>query len=81
MQDTLWSDPTSSDRTLGIHANQRGDDMVEFGPDRVVEFLEANGLDLIVRAHQCVQRGYGTRPWFQCAPLHLTPLCQTPSAS
>eukprot|EP00038_Savillea_parva_P031751 m.90118 g.90118 ORF g.90118 m.90118 type:complete len:1102 (+) comp9841_c0_seq2:253-3558(+) len=58
MQDVLWSDPTSSDRALGIHHNQRGDDMVEFGPDRVVAFLEANGLDLIVRAHQCVQRGY-----------------------
>ena len=31
----------------------RGDQMVEFGPDRVKEFLDHNQLDLIVRAHQC----------------------------
>lgn len=43
---------------LGLRCNLRGEDMVEFGPDRVLSFLEHNQLDLIIRAHQCVQRGY-----------------------
>eukprot|EP00041_Stephanoeca_diplocostata_P015666 m.299673 g.299673 ORF g.299673 m.299673 type:complete len:887 (+) comp20117_c0_seq2:448-3108(+) len=58
MRDVLWSDPTANDEVLGLRCNLRGEDMVEFGPDRVLAFLERNQLDLIVRAHQCVQRGY-----------------------
>lgn len=58
MRDLLWSDPTENDNVTGIKGNARGDEMVEFGPDRVKEFLELNGLDLIVRAHQCVPGGY-----------------------
>jgi protein phosphatase len=58
MRDLLWSDPTENDTVEGIRANARGDEMVEFGPDRVKQFLEENNLDLIVRAHQCVPGGY-----------------------
>ena len=53
--DVLWSDPTESDRVVGIHANSRGHNIVTFGPDRVKDFCERNGIDLIIRAHQCVE--------------------------
>jgi protein phosphatase/serine/threonine-protein phosphatase BSU1 len=62
LMDILWSDPTESDQVLGLHANvQRGGAARSFGPDRVVEFCAANGLDLLVRAHECVHDGY---QWF-----------------
>lgn len=58
MRDILWSDPTEHDTVVGIQGNIRGDDMVEFGPDRVLHFLAENDLELVVRAHQCVMGGY-----------------------
>lgn len=59
LKDLLWSDPTDFDHQLGVYANEeRGPQMIKFGPDRVHSFLQNNGLQLIVRAHQCVQAGY-----------------------
>ena len=59
MLDLLWSDPTSSDAVTGVHINdERGSPVVCFGPDRVKSFLEANGLSLILRAHECVMDGF-----------------------
>jgi len=58
----LWSDPTSSDAILGLHANlPRGGStggVVSFGPDRVHQFCERNNIDIIIRSHQCVPSGY-----------------------
>ena len=55
LNDVLWSDPTEVDGRLGVHPNVRGPNTVTYGKDRVARFLEANGLMLLVRAHQCVQ--------------------------
>ena len=58
LNDVLWSDPTEVDGQLGVHPNQRGPNTVTYGKDRVARFLEANGLKLLVRAHQCVQDAF-----------------------
>ena len=58
MNEVLWSDPTDSDETIGCHPNIRGPNTVSYGPDRVRAFCNANGLKLLVRAHQCVQDGF-----------------------
>jgi len=56
--DALWSDPTGNDSVLGVHSSPRGKNTCCFGPDRVQEFNQRNGLKLIIRAHECVQHGY-----------------------
>lgn len=61
--DILWSDPTDTDQDLGIQPNYIRDpnstgNIVKFGPDMVEEFLENNGLNLILRAHECVMDGF-----------------------
>eukprot|EP00976_Prorocentrum_cordatum_P031137 633621-Prorocentrum_minimum.AAC.1 len=56
--DLLWSDPTENDRIEGVHPNARGPGLVSFGPDRVHHYCEANDLQLIVRAHECVMDGF-----------------------
>jgi len=53
--DLLWSDP--SDGQIDFGANDRGVS-VSFGPNVVQKFLQKEGLDLIVRAHQVVEDGY-----------------------
>jgi len=58
LNEVLWSDPTDSDEIVGCHPNARGPNTVAFAPDRVKAFCKANGLKLIVRAHQCVQDGF-----------------------
>jgi len=61
--DILWSDPTDSDTELGIQQNTIRDpggtgNIVKFGPDQVQKFLHANGLSLVIRAHECVMDGF-----------------------
>ena len=51
------SDPTENDSVTGLRPNARGPGLVTFGPDRVKEFCEANGLQMIIRAHECVMDG------------------------
>mmetsp|Transcript_3467 Transcript_3467/g.7218 ORF Transcript_3467/g.7218 Transcript_3467/m.7218 type:complete len:903 (-) Transcript_3467:555-3263(-) len=58
LMDLLWSDPTENDRIEGVHPNARGPGLVSFGPDRVHHYCEANELQLIVRAHECVMDGF-----------------------
>ena len=55
--DLLWSDPTASDQVEGIQPSPRGVNLVTFGPDRVRAFCEANSLQVIIRAHECVMDG------------------------
>lgn len=31
---------------------------MKFGPDRVKQFLETNGMTIILRAHECVMDGF-----------------------
>lgn len=55
MCDLLWSDPDPT--SSGWGENDRGVSFV-FGADVVANFLEAQDLDLLVRAHQVVEDGY-----------------------
>ena len=61
--DILWSDPTEDDSETGIVPNRIRDphetgNIVKFGPDIVKEFLVANNLSKIIRAHECVMDGF-----------------------
>jgi protein phosphatase len=58
LMDLLWSDPTVNDAVEGVQPSPRGPGLVTFGPDRVMEFCENNGLQMIVRAHECVMDGF-----------------------
>lgn len=54
LEDILWSDPQISN---GKAYNDRGAGCT-FGPDVCAEFLGTNQLEMVVRSHQCVKRGY-----------------------
>jgi protein phosphatase len=58
LMDLLWSDPTTNDGVEGVQPSPRGPGLVTFGPDRVKEFCRDNGLQMIVRAHECVMDGF-----------------------
>ena len=58
LMDLLWSDPTENDSVEGLRPNARGPGLVTFGPDRVKQFCENNGLQMLVRAHECVMDGF-----------------------
>lgn len=59
LTDILWSDPTDDDSITGVHPNtKRGPGTFSFGPDRVSSFCEDNGLDLVIRGHECVMDGF-----------------------
>ncbi|KAK9908007.1 hypothetical protein WJX75_001420 [Coccomyxa subellipsoidea] len=58
LMDLLWSDPTTNDGVEGVQPSPRGPGLVTFGPDRVKEFCKMNGLQMIVRAHECVMDGF-----------------------
>jgi len=58
LMDLLWSDPTMNDSVEGVLPSPRGPGLVTFGPDRVKAFCQANNLQMIVRAHECVMDGF-----------------------
>jgi len=58
LMDLLWSDPTTNDSIEGVQPSPRGPGLVTFGPDRVMEFCRNNGLQMIIRAHECVMDGF-----------------------
>ncbi|GFH24722.1 serine/threonine-protein phosphatase [Haematococcus lacustris] len=58
LMDLLWSDPTTNDGVQGVQPSPRGPGLVTFGPDRVKDFCKNNGLQMIVRAHECVMDGF-----------------------
>lgn len=65
----LWTDPTA-DCSSGSHASWRvtatGDPVRDtrfqhiksFGPEIVRRFCDYNDIDMIIRAHECVQKGF-----------------------
>ena len=55
MCDLLWSDPQP--QSVGWGPNERGVGFA-FGEDVAERFVQDNGLDLIVRAHQVTNFGY-----------------------
>ncbi|KAJ1470890.1 Metallo-dependent phosphatase-like protein, partial [Baffinella frigidus] len=54
MTEMLWSDPGQAP---GRHPSKRGVG-VAFGQDVTEKFLAANGLELLVRSHECKDEGY-----------------------
>ncbi len=61
--DILWSDPSDNDEEFGIQPNPMRDSnpvctIVKYGPDIVAKFLKDNKLNMIIRAHECVQDGF-----------------------
>jgi len=56
----LWSDPSDSDSAMrkGVHDNDRGGGIVEFGPDITRAFCEREGISVVIRSHQYVRHGY-----------------------
>jgi protein phosphatase len=54
--DLLWADP--EEEVQGYQPSDRGVSYL-FGEDVVSEFLDNVDMDLIVRAHQVMERGYG----------------------
>lgn len=54
-QDLLWSDPV--EELHGWRESPRGAG-VEFGPNVTQEFLQNNGLELVIRSHEECLRGY-----------------------
>lgn len=62
----LWNDP--SERP-GLTPSRRGSTVNEFGPDVVEEFLRINELNIIVRGHTALARGYEW--WFDEKLLSL----------
>jgi serine/threonine-protein phosphatase with EF-hand domain len=53
-RDALWSDPIAED---GCYLNHRGAGIV-FGPNIARDFMKTNGLDMVIRSHECVYRGF-----------------------
>jgi serine/threonine-protein phosphatase 5 len=57
MTDMLWSDPQ---RAPGRSPSKRGVG-IQFGPDVTKRFLDANNLKMLIRSHECKDRGYEVR--------------------
>lgn len=57
MHCALWSDPDLSPSLPNPQPNPRGAGVL-FGSDSTQSFLEQNGLDMIVRSHECVEEGF-----------------------
>ncbi|ATU07672.1 metallophosphoesterase [Methanohalophilus portucalensis] len=51
----IWNDPSELN---GMHSSARGDDIKEYGPDITSDFLQINGLELIIRGHSALKEGY-----------------------
>lgn len=62
----LWNDPS---KKLGITHSHRGEGIKRFGRDIVDAFLDVNGLNRLVRAHECHEEGYMW--WFDGKLLSL----------
>ena len=53
-RDALWSDPQLEP---GLIESTRGAGVM-FGPDVAQEFMTLNNLDMIIRSHECVRKGF-----------------------
>jgi protein phosphatase len=56
IESLVWSDP--SDRIDMYEPSSKRCSGYLFGPSAADEFMRANGLELIIRAHQCVAMGF-----------------------
>ncbi|CAK4079203.1 unnamed protein product [Aphanomyces euteiches] len=54
IKDILWSDPHTAN---GWKENARGAG-INYGPDHVYKYMVKNRLELIIRSHECVPKGF-----------------------
>lgn len=74
MCDLLWSDPQEAE---GRAPSKRGVG-IQFGPDVTKSFVEANGLDYIVRSHEVKSEGYEVAHNERCITVFSAPnYCDT----
>jgi len=69
MSDILWSDPQSMP---GRGPSKRGVGL-SYGPDITKQFLENNGLDLLVRSHEVKEEGYLVEHDGKCITIFSAP--------
>jgi len=62
----LWSDPIEEDdvtrnssAVFGVHGSPRASTALQFGWNVTKTFCALNGLDLVIRSHQCKMEGHG----------------------
>jgi serine/threonine-protein phosphatase 5 len=69
MSDLMWSDPQPFP---GREPSKRGVGM-SFGPDVTERFLNANGLDILVRSHEVKEEGYAVEHGGRCITVFSAP--------
>ncbi|XP_078484593.1 serine/threonine-protein phosphatase 5 [Ciona intestinalis] len=69
MCDLLWSDPQAK---MGRGVSKRGVSC-QFGPDITSNFLRNNGLDYIIRSHECKNGGYEEQHNGKCITIFSAP--------
>ena len=69
MSDIMWSDPQPFN---GRGPSKRGVGL-SFGPDVTREFLDANGLELLVRSHEVKDEGYLVEHDGKCITIFSAP--------
>lgn len=70
VHDILWSDPMSE---KGKRENRDRGGGLLFGPDVTEEFLQANGLNLLIRSHQVRHQGWSEDHKGLCFTLFSAP--------
>ncbi|OBZ84553.1 Serine/threonine-protein phosphatase 5 [Choanephora cucurbitarum] len=74
MCELLWSDPQPQ---LGRSPSKRGVG-IQFGPDVTQNFLETNGLDMVIRSHEVKAEGYVKDHQGKCVTVFSAPnYCDT----
>ncbi|KAL9644712.1 hypothetical protein ABK040_012437 [Willaertia magna] len=69
--DLMWSDPT--DKRKGLSFNSQRGASHYFGADVTSDFLERNGLGLLVRSHEVVSDGYKVMHDGKCITVFSAP--------
>ena len=69
MSDILWSDPQPFP---GRGPSKRGVGQ-SFGPDITAAFLDANGLQLLIRSHEVKEEGYVVEHNGRCVTIFSAP--------
>jgi serine/threonine-protein phosphatase 5 len=69
MCEMLWSDPQPQ---MGRSPSKRGTG-TQFGPDVTANFLETNGLELLIRSHEVKENGYEVMHGGKCITIFSAP--------
>lgn len=72
LTDLLWSDPADERETRQWVPNNRRGCSSFFGPEETFHFLRTNNLNIILRAHECVNNGFDYKTFGSNMPVVLT---------